>query len=85
MDIELYTDEILNIILVLRSIKLKLWWFMAILPKFYLQTTFILADLLCKAANLAIFCAKRLKAVICQSFVLYSKKLLYSMAKSFVQ
>ena len=51
---------------------------MAILPKFYLPMTLILADLLCKAANLPIFCAKCLHAVICRSFVLYSKKLLYT-------
>ena len=41
----------------------KLWWVTTNLLKFYLPTIFILADLLCKAANLSF------QAVIHQSFL----------------
>ena len=34
---------------------MDIWWFMTNLPKFYLPKITILADLLCKAANLPVF------------------------------
>ena len=50
----------------------KFWQFAANLLKFYPPTIFILANMLCKAANPPMFCLPTcLLAAICQSFMPY--------------